>query len=260
MAVSAPRVSLIIPTYLSSNQRYLDLCLESIANLDYPKDRIETIIVSSGGFKPTPNNTVRFILRDERLHYAEAINLGVANAGEDTDYYFLLSDDIILTKDSLSNLIRTEWKQGVILGPISNCDNFRKYSLQFPLGLNKMQYRYESLIEIKTALMNATSLYPPGIWFQDVLCFYAVLIPKSIWETIGSLDETFKSGQEDVDYCLRAKDKKIAVAVDSSALIWHFSGVTADQTMNAEIRQTNLDEFEKKWGFKLNEPPVTHQE
>lgn len=251
------KVSLIIPTYLASNQRYLDVCLKSIANLDYPKELLETVIVASNGFQPTiPDGLIRptIIKTYERLHYAAAINLGVRSASKDADFYFLISDDVILTRDCLKIMVANAGESQYIMGATSNCDLGTKHALFMgysrPDGIVRLdshQYRYENLEEHLPGLYNATSFYMEGMIRFDYLCFYAVLIPRSVWQKVGTLDETFKSGQEDVDYCKRALKLDVPCAMSLSAVIWHFGGVTADQVLTDEVRKTNKEYFKAKW-------------
>lgn len=255
----SPKVSIIIPTYLASNQKYLDVCLDSIANLDYPKESLDVVLVASNGFEPTIpaacfSLSLKRICTPERLHYASAINRGVEAADADSSYYFLVSDDVILTKDSLREFVDSAGGANAVLGPISNCDNGTMHSLT--MGFTKgavfnqvasRQYRYADWEPFFGDLMNAKSLYPKGLIKYPWLCFYAVLIPRKVWHDVGGLDENFKSGQEDLDFCLRAERLGYPCLVALSSLIWHFSGVTADQVLTNEVRASNEKYYKEKW-------------
>jgi glycosyltransferase involved in cell wall biosynthesis len=46
-----PFISVVIPTY--NSEKTLEMCLESIANQDYPKDKIEIIIADGGSIDRT---------------------------------------------------------------------------------------------------------------------------------------------------------------------------------------------------------------
>ncbi len=247
-------ISIVIPTYLPSNQRYLDLCLRSIDNLDFPKDQLEVIVVSSNGFRPVvPDYVIKHYV-EERLHFASAVNLGIKNCSPESTHYFLVSDDVILTRDCLKEMLHNTQGRDYIMQATSNCDLGCKYSLVMGLkeddgiiGVDSPKYHYEHLEPYFDRLMNATSFYPRGLIRYEYLCFYAVLIPKGVVEKIGLLDETFKSGQEDVDYCKRAYAADIPCGVVLSAVIWHFSGVTADLVMTKALRDENKDYFKDKW-------------
>lgn len=253
-----PFVSLIIVTYLESNQKYLNLALESIENLDYPKDKMEVILCSSGDYEPVylDRQVNTHSHTPEQRHYPESINRGVSLASRNADHYFILNDDVILTKNSLKELVETAQDMDGIFQPISTCDNQYRYSLQLftlkhdhPVVFDKRFYRYEDMTkDLWDTVKNAFSIYPKGLLVQDFVAFYATLIPKKVWHKIGTLDPKFKTGQDDIDYCKRAKQQNIGSYVCLSSFVFHFGGVTADQVLSWDIRHANINYYKEKWG------------
>lgn len=254
-----PKVGIVCATYLESNQKYLDECLKSIKNLNYPKDRIEVMIKSSGDYEPEVDlDTPYFHMlhHSRQIHYPESINLGIEELknrfGDVFDYYLLLNDDTILTTNSLTQLVTGAKDSLAIHQPISNCDNGWRYYLPMPMSLNKRFYRIEEFSPIMLTLMTgAISEFPMSFIIPEWVALYATLIPKKVWDIVGPLDPKFKTGQDDVDYCKRAKAHGIPCLINLSALIWHFGGVTADQALTPEIRAENIRYFEEKWNEKL---------
>ncbi len=254
-----PKVSIILVTYLAENQKYLDLALESVNNLDYPVEQLELIVSSSGEYRPTvmPMKMKTTKLHsDDRLHFSGVVNQGVRKADSSSEHYMIVSDDTIMTKNSLKNMVdEASGPQLRIIGAISNCDNRSKYILFFGFQIGDKQYqlterfyRYDALAPYKTELMNQDSLYPAGVLIQEHICFYAVLIPRAVWFMVGELDEGYKSGQEDIDYCLRCKAEGVPVVIAIEAIIWHFGGATADVVTTKDLRDYNIDYFKQKWG------------
>lgn len=251
------KVSVILATYSNKgeNQRYLDLCLNSLQRQSY--QNIEVILISSGDYVPTTPDWVKLkhYPQAQRHHFPAAINLGVTKADPNTTHYLLLNDDTIVTRNTIQNLVARIGDSELVLQPISNCDNFVKYNLL--LGWEKHGefiqstqrfYRYDELAHSAEWLEKAGSLYPPGLITQDWVAFYCTLIPKKVWDKVGTLDGNLRTGCDDADYCYRAKKMGIYSAVELSSLVWHFGGTSADLHLTPEDRKFNYDYFLNKWG------------
>lgn len=245
-------ISIIVATYLKENQRYLDLCLESISRQTY-RD-FEVILVSSGEHIPTHPDWVKAHHSPERLHYPEAINFGQKFTDQSSKYLMLMGDDAFMTETALEDMVRTMGDSQFIANPVSNCDNSSFYNLILGYekdGFQQMKqrfYRYDDLKDVFEPMMKSRSVYAPGIIQRPFVCFYATIIPRSVWNKVGELDPNFKTGQDDADYCKRAINMGIPSGVILNAIIWHFGGVTADVALNNEIRSKNIEYYRQKWG------------
>ncbi len=254
-----PKVSIIVTTYKESTRRYLDLCIKSIRALNYPSDRLDVVLVARRDYAPEYAG-VRTVWPDQQsFHNPVGLNYGFASADSDSDHYLMLNDDTVLTRDSLARMVELAGDSELIMCPISPCDNYWKYVLHFSLqsgleriALNDRFYRYDDLKEHHDGMINAESAYPQGLLVTDMLCLYAALIPRKVWQKVGEFDEHFLTGQDDYDYCLRARALDIPRVIALNALIWHFGGVTADSTLDPSIREKNIAYFKSKWpGEKL---------
>jgi len=263
--MSPPKVSIIITTYKESTKPYLDLCVKSALNLNYANKEI--IIVGHKGLPPEywEYFGVKTIAPpDEQFYNPRGLNYGIENASQESEYYFILNDDVILTKDCLSNLVQAVNSQEVIAQPISPCDNYRAYSLvmgfrYWKFGkehthgdyfqMTKQFYRLDEFTkEMTHAMMHAESIYPVGAISTPMLCMFATLIPKKVWQKVGIFDENFKTGQDDIDYSKRAQLKNIPMMYCLNSLVWHFGGVTADDSISLNNRKENIQYFKNKWG------------
>lgn len=246
-------VSIIVTTYLKENQRYLDLCLESIAKQTYTD--YEVILVSSSTFVPTCPEWVKHHHSPDRLHFPEAINFGQRFTDQSSKYLMFMGDDAFMTETALEEMVKTVGDSQFIANPISNCDNGAFYNLlmgyekdgQFQ-QMKQRFYRYDDLSDVFQPMMKSRSLYAPGIIQRPFVCFYATLIPRSVWNKVGELDPNFKTGQDDADYCKRAIGLGIPSGVILNSLIWHFGGVTADVALTNETRHKNIEYYKQKWG------------
>lgn len=253
----APRISIIITTYLEKSRRYLDLCIRSIRELDYDQSLLDVILVGRPGYMPQFEG-VRTIAPDQpEFHNPVGVNFGMKAARADSEYVMLLNDDVILTRDSLKNMVLSMPEQPCVLSAISNCDNYWKYvlTLGYAKGdqafvLSKRYYTYEELEPHIEGLLKANSAYPQGLLIADTLCLYANLIPKKLWDELEGFDENFKTGFDDTDFCIRARQKGAVLAIALDSLIWHFGGASTNHTLTPEIREETKRYFYEKWGPK----------
>jgi len=254
-----PKVSIIITTYRPESKPYLDLCIESIYRLNYPKDKIEVILVGKQSYKPQYVK-VKTVAPDlEVFHNPIGVNYGMKLAASDSEFVMLLNDDVILTPNSLAHMMINMPGVPCVMAAISPCDNFYKYALTFPVthtetketkALDKRFYSLDDLKDYVPSMLNAESLYNHGIILTDTLCMYANLIPKKLWDDLGGFDEKFGTGGDDTDFCLRAKrDYGAVMAICLSSLIWHFGGASTNHTLTPEMREETRLYFHSKWGF-----------
>ena len=92
--INEPTISIIVPMY--NEERHIEACLKSIINLNYPKDKIELIVVDDGSQDNTVSIAAKFdplILKTHHLGCANARNIGVSNANGEI-IAFLDADDL----------------------------------------------------------------------------------------------------------------------------------------------------------------------
>lgn len=259
------KVSIIVTTYLEQTKPYLDVCIESINNLVYPKDKIEVILVARKGYAPEYPNVKTVYPEEEEFHNAHGVRFGMQQASKDSKYLFYINDDVMLTKNSLIKITNCVGDNMVIVNSISPCDNYMFYNLLFGFRdkdnnfclLRDRFYKLENLQGHLKELMDADSLYPAGTVPVPYLCMYATLIPRKVYDLVGEWDDNFKTGQDDIDYALRAKQSGCGLFIALDSLVWHFGGRTADTTMNDQNRRDSAKYFVKKWGQL---PPCVTQE
>lgn len=260
-----PRVSIVITAYLKDSYEYLRNCVQSVHNIDYPKELLDVVIVTPAWYAPQFDGCKTIHPCVGAYHNPVAVNYGFRETNQDSKHVLMINDDVILTRDSLANMVEAIADHDMILGPISNCDNHGHYDLMFPVEscgqaylLNERQYRIETIKEIIPEMMNTKSIYAVGLMYPPTLYLYANLFPRKVWnkvtggtkpESIG-FDENYLTGFDDTDYCLRARQRGVKLGILFSALVWHCSGVSADVTMGdlkSERRSESEAIFRKKW-------------
>jgi len=102
---SPPIVSIIIVNY---GRGWLSRCLPSIIATEYPRSRLQIVIVdnaSSDDLKSIENtfSEAKLIRLDRNVGYARAVNMGVEHSSG--EYIAVLNNDVIVTPDWLSKLL-----------------------------------------------------------------------------------------------------------------------------------------------------------
>jgi GT2 family glycosyltransferase len=252
--VTLPRVSIVINTWSLSSKPYLDLCIDSVKQLNYPKELLDVVLVGRKSYAPEYAGVKTVAPDSDEFGNELGQNFGVAHTNPESKHLFLINDDVFLTKNCLRNLVEAAGDQDLLLVPTSPCDNQWKYLLTFAVEHEGMHmiltdrfYRYEDLAPYAQSMINAESLYPSGLVLTDKLCLFAVLIPRSTWNWMGPMDEGFNTGQSDIDYSLRARERNIPRVIALNAIAWHFGGATSGDTFTDEHRRKNAEYFARKW-------------
>ena len=236
-----PRVSIVITSYCPESTFYLNRCMESVSKLTY--DNFETIIVGRPDYKPQYDNAKTVSPLINEFWNSTGLNYGASCAAG--EYLFLINDDVILTRNCIQPLIAA--LQNSLIGQVMPIGNDMQGRYLFPMLPNNMRLK-EVPREHLNQLMDLDSPYPTGLIFADTLCLYAQMISKKVWSEVGPFDEAL-TGQDDIDYSLRVRQKGYMNAIELSSLVWHFGGVSADITLTPEKRKIAQETFNKKWGI-----------
>ena len=176
---------------------------------------------------------VQLIETGANLGFAGGVNVG-AKAGQ-AEYVLLLNPDTVILDGAVDKLVafaKNTPKSGIWGGVTLNDD----------LSLNPNNAR--ARISFKTLLFSASGLSKIfrsscffnsdnyGCWDRlserdvDVItgCFF--LTPRTLWEKLEGLDETFFMYAEEADYCIRAMDLGYQPRVTPDARIIHHGGVS----------------------------------
>ncbi|MCB2178765.1 glycosyltransferase [bacterium] len=138
---------------------------------------------------------------------------------EETDPYFcILNPDIVFVEEVFSTLIRTmESEQIDLAAPLifdsrgEVQDSFRPFPRPVELvarylKLSQLQYQRESL---------------PEIISPDWIAAMFMLMPAQVYSRVGGFDPNYPLYFEDVDFCLRAKNKGMRIGVVRDVQVVH---------------------------------------
>ena len=215
-----PKVHILILNWNGKDILYD--CINSIFNSDYRN--YEVTIIDNGSTDNSINKVktdfekLNFILIKDNLGYSKGYNYAFNKLKKSIDdYYFLLNNDTIIKKNTISNLINaiSIFGKNNIYGPkiLNNLDESIWYGggrisnitkLASHIALNKKN--------IVTEMKSQKTDFVSGC---------AMLVPKKIIDTIGGFNELYNFYYEDVDLCLKAKNQGSLCFFISDSIVIH---------------------------------------
>ncbi|QLY78761.1 glycosyltransferase [Clostridium intestinale] len=237
------KTSIVILTY--NNLDYTKQCIESIR--EYTKnEEYELIVVdnlSTDGTREwlSDQEDIIKILNEENKGFPKGCNQGIEISTGDN--ILLLNNDVIVTKNWLSNLITCLYSDKT-LGAVSLVTNSCSYYQNIETSYNSLKEMHEFANEF-----NKTN---PELWEErQKLIGFCVLIKKEAVDKIGFLDEIYTPGNfEDDDYSIRLIKAGYRLLLCKDTFIHHYGGTSF--TLNkkySEILERNKNKFLEKWGF-----------
>lgn len=220
------KVTVIIPNYNGKN--FLKECLESLKSQNCS---FETIIIDNdskdGSVEYIKENYPEFTLIENRENsgFAAAINQGISDSN--SEYIFLLNNDVKLDVDCISNLLKCIEKDKTIFAVSSRMvqyydrnkmddagDEYTILGWTKRVGYGKSPDLYDQEREIFSA------------------CAGAALYRRSRVDEIGLFDENFFAYMEDVDISYRAKIVGYKCVYCPEAVVYHLGSGTSGSRYN----------------------------
>lgn len=240
------KTSIVVVTY--NKLSYLKLCVESIKKYSIGEN-YELIIVDNMSTDGTRNwlaqkKDIKKIYNSTNLGFTKGCNQGILKAQGDN--VLLLNNDVIVTENWLSNLIKCLYTRKEIgaVGPITNnCSNAQ---------LIRVSYNSIKEMELWAKKYNAGN---DKSWEERKrLIGFCLLIKREVINTIGLLDERFSPGNfEDDDYCFRMRKAGYRLILCKNTFVHHFGSISFSNSNYYELLKINKEKFEKKWKCKYEE-------
>lgn len=252
-----PTVDVVIPTRDGSE---LETCLASLLDdTDYPA--MSVMVIDNGSTQPRTDHVLSkyrsriSVIRDDRpFNYAALHNEHVA--GLSGDYLLLMNDDVI-ARDA-------EWLRRMVAVANSSDAAIVGAKLLYPNG--KVQHDGIVLTPFGPENVN---LGEPGWthrYFGQSLAlqeFSAVtaacmLIRRSAWDEVGGFDTRFAVAYNDVDLCLRVREKGYQIVWTPEATLTHYESLSRGSDVNVEVvRERDLEKslLRSLWYDQLERDP-----
>ncbi len=213
-------VSIIIPNY--NGKAYLKGCLDSILGLDYPKDKIEVILVDNASSDDSVAFTkinypfVKIIELKENLGYAGGCDIGAQNAN--SEFIIFLNNDCLLHKDFITELLNTFYSEKNIGAVSSVIYDYTCTHIDF-IGTELNFYGHGNQIYFRKPIHELKREDYPDYTISP--CGAAMLIPRSTYFNIGGYDTDYFAYFEDVDLGWRLWIMGYKVKLAKNAIVGH---------------------------------------
>jgi GT2 family glycosyltransferase len=209
-----PTVFVIVLNF--NGKSVLPACLSSIYQSDYPN--FEVVVVDNASIDDSFKSAIKsfsktaFIKNPANLGFAKGNNIGIRYALERfADYIFLLNNDTVIEKNTLSMLVNT-------------LDKNASTGIVSPLIFNNNGTLWFAGGSIDWLKMQARNLFQPisnSPYATAYLSGCAMLVRKEVFKKIGLFDERFFLYYEDTDFSLRAQKSGFKLLIVPNAHIRH---------------------------------------
>ena len=256
---SRPLVSIIIPN--KDHVDDLSRCVESIINLS-TYDNYEIVIVENNSETAEIRTYYEEISRHSRVqvveykgdfNYSKINNFGVQYAkGE---YLLLLNNDTeVITPDWMEELLMYAMRKdvGVVGAKLYYPDKTIQHAgIVIGLGAHRTAgHTHYRIPEANVGYMGRLC------YAQDVTAVTGacMMVSKALYEELGGLDESFTVALNDVDFCLRVREKGLLNIFTPFAELYHYESKSrgSDKKDERALRyQQESDRFRVKWADAL---------
>lgn len=247
-----PLVSIIIPN--KDQSEALKKCLDSIREKTSYRN-YEIIIVENNSeepetfafYKKIAGEKIKIVTWEGEFNYSAINNFGVHHARG--DYLLLLNNDVeIINGDWLTEMLsHCQRKEvGIVGAKLYYPDNTIQHA-GIIIGIGGVAG------SVFVGLPRAFSGYLHKASIQldlSAVTAACMLVKRSVFEQVGGLEEKLKVAFNDVDFCLRVREKGYLVVYDPYAELYHYESKTrgAEDTKEKIRRfQTEIEYMRSHW-------------
>lgn len=254
--LGSPKISIVIPN--KDHAEDLRRCVMSILEKS-TYNNYEIIIVENNStgadieemYQKFQNEypQVRVVRYAGAFNYSAVNNLGVSQT--DGDYILLLNNDTeVITANWMEELLMYAQREDV--GAVGAKLYYEDMTIQHAgvvLGLGAH----------RTAGHSHYKVPKQNLGYMGRLCFAqdvsavtgaCLLVKKSLYEEVGGLDEDFAISLNDVDFCLKLRQKGLLNVWTPFAELFHYESVSRgldDKGEKAERYNRESERFREKW-------------
>lgn len=252
----SPLVSILIPN--KDQKDALDQCLKSIeARTDY--ENYEIIIIENNSteqetfeyYKQIKNPKIRVIEWKDEFNYSAINNFGVRHAkGE---YLLFLNNDIeVINSDWLGEMLSNCQREevGAVGAKLYYPDNTVQHAGVI-VGIGGVAGSvFVGLKRGYTGYMHRASIQQ-NLSAVTAAC---MMVKKSVFEEVGGFEEELKVAFNDIDFCLKIREKGHLIVYDPYVELYHYESKTRgaeDTTEKIRRFQSEIEYMRSHWSSIL---------
>lgn len=253
--IGSPKISIVIAN--KDHKEDLKRCITSILEKS-TYENYEIIVVENNSTQQEifdyyeelkENEKTRVLTYEGEFNYSAVNNLGVANANG--EYILLLNNDTqVITVNWMEELLMYAQREDV--GAVGAKLYYADKTIQHAgvvLGLGAH----------RTAGHSHYKQHRDNLGYMGRLCYAqnvsavtgaCLLVKKALFEEAGRLDESFAVSLNDVDFCLKLREKGYLNVFTPFAELYHFESISRGLDDNGEkARRYNKESerFREKW-------------
>lgn len=193
-----PKVSVILVNY--NGKKHLPTCLDSLAQLDYPQEKLEIVIVDNGSadgsvdFLKKNYPRVKLVINKDNKGFAYAVNQGAKKAS--SEYIALLNNDMKVEPTWLVELVKPILKDNQLVCTGSKVLDWEGKRIDFALGMMNFEGRGFQ-VDFEKVLKKGKYDKPKDMLFVNG---GALLVEREVFLKLGGFDEDYFAFYEDVDF------------------------------------------------------------
>jgi len=257
--IGAPKISILIPNY---NQiEAISRCINSIIEKSTYKN-YEIIVIENNSNEQTfkyyetlkKYEQVRVVVYDpngESFNYSKINNFGAKYA--DGDYILLLNNDVeIISPNWLEEMLMFAQREEVgAVGAMLYYPNDTIQHAGVILGVGGVAGHSHKYFDRNSCGYFGRLAIQQNLTAVTAAC---VLIKKSVFDEIGGLDESFQVAFNDIDMCMRIRQKGYLICFTPYAELYHYESISrgSEDTPAKQARfQSEVLRFQERWKNEL---------
>jgi len=250
-----PKISIVIPN--KDHLEDLERCVSSILERS-TYDNFEIIIVENNSEtaeiktyyeKLSKTEKIKIVTYQGKFNYSAVNNFGVSHV--DGEYVLLLNNDTqVITANWMEELLMYAQREdvGAVGAKLYYADNTIQHAGVI-LGLGA--HRTAGHCHYKQQRQN--------LGYMGRLCYAqnfsavtgaCLMVKKSLYDELGGLDESFEISLNDVDFCLRLREKGLLNVFTPFSELYHFESISRgldDKGEKAQRYNRESEHFREKW-------------